>query len=80
VYLRSKAKTGELIRLTNYSNPTVRCYAFWALVIDKHKVDLNSIIAHHLSDKKDVTTLFGCIMETMNVIDFFIEAASGNLM
>ena len=77
--LKEKASTEELKALTNHPNPTVRCYAFWALSHD-HSVDLFPIIMDHINDDEMVSTQFGCIGYAQQVGDFFIGVVTPNLI
>src|SRR5688572_21032086 len=53
--LKAKATKGELTELTNHPNPTVRCYAFWALSYD-HSADLFPLVLTHIKDTAFVET------------------------
>lgn len=75
IKLKKNATTSELIDLTNHRNPTVRCYAFWALA-ENHAVDLYPIILNHINDNELVETLFGCIGGIERVGDFFINVVT----
>jgi hypothetical protein len=70
--LQKKATQTELIELTNHPNGVVRCYAFWALSFN-HSVDLLPIIIKHINDTTSIDTQFGCIGDTEQVGDFFID-------
>jgi len=70
--LREQATTNELTALTQHPNPSVRCYAFWALAYNP-SVDLYPIVLDHISDTVKVYTQFGCIGGEEAVGDFFIE-------
>jgi hypothetical protein len=70
--LKDNATKDEKKELTNHPNPTVRCYAFWALSHD-HSVDLFSIVLSHISDSAYVETIFGCLGGGEPVGDFFIS-------
>ena len=66
--LKRRATKAELIALTNFPNPAVRCYAFWALSLD-HTIDLFPIVLDHIKD----TAIVDCMSEAIPVGDFFIE-------
>lgn len=74
--LREIATPKELIALTSHSNAAVRCYAFWALVLDeklKTSVDLFKIVKDHIDDNEFVESQSGCIISSESVADFFIS-------
>lgn len=70
--LQKKATQTELIELTNHPNGVVRCYAFWALSFNS-SVDLLPIIIKHINDTTSIDTQFGCLGNTEQVGDFFIN-------
>jgi hypothetical protein len=70
--LQKKATQSELIALTNHPNGVVRCYAFWALSFN-HSVDLLPIIIKHINDTTSIDKQFGCLGNTEQVGDFFIN-------
>jgi hypothetical protein len=72
IYLKNNATKDELIGLTDHTNPTVRCYAFWALSYNP-TADLLPIIYKHRNDNEIVMTLSGCIGMDEKVIDFFVR-------
>lgn len=74
IELKTKATRDELIGLTDHENPTVRCYAFWALT-DDNTVEILPIIISHINDNEYVTAQFGCIGYSERVGDFFIRIA-----
>ncbi|MEM6263854.1 MAG: hypothetical protein AAGI38_15175, partial [Bacteroidota bacterium] len=75
IELKQAAEKEELLQLTDHSNPTVRCYAFWALTFDP-TVELYPIVLDHLSDEQSVTTQLGCIRGGKPVGDFFLDKAT----
>ncbi|MBI1307194.1 MAG: hypothetical protein GC181_11380 [Bacteroidetes bacterium] len=75
--LRSVATEKELIKLTDHKNPSVRCYAFWALC-DIYKVDILPILIKHIHDTAKVYVQFGCIGNLWSVGDFFIHHATSD--
>lgn len=77
IKLYKKASTDELKELTNHSNPTVRCYSFWALSYD-HSIELYPIVIDHINDDELVNTQFGCIISSKPVGDFFINLVTPN--
>jgi len=72
------ATSKELITLTDYTNETVRCYAFQCLA-DKGNANLFPILLKHLSDNKSVTTFCGCIESSTLVGDYFVQIATPKL-
>ncbi len=72
--LRDTATAQELIALCEHPQPTIRCFAFKALLYHK-RVDLMPIIKNHLDDNGEVE-LSVCVATRFNVGDFFIEAAT----
>lgn len=70
--LQKKATTFELQELTNHPNGVVRCYSFWALTYDT-SISLLPIIIKHIPDEENVSTMFGCIVSSEKVGDFFIS-------
>jgi hypothetical protein len=70
--LQKKATQTELMELTNHPNGVVRCYAFWALSFNS-SVDLLPIIIKHINDTTSIDTQFGCLGNTEQVGDFFIN-------
>jgi hypothetical protein len=68
--LRSLASENELIKLTENSNPVIRCYAFKALVMNKSSKAFE-ILFKHLTDNSKVDTFYGCIQDTEFVADEF---------
>lgn len=75
VLLKSTASKDELIRLTDHTNPVVRCYAFWALISDP-SVELYPLVLAHISDSELFEEFSGCLRSREQVGDFFIAAAS----
>ncbi|OQP68476.1 hypothetical protein [Niastella populi] len=73
--LQKVATNGELQELTNHPNGVVRCYSFWALTYDT-SVNLLPIIIKHIPDDEKVSTMFGCIVSSEKVGDFFISLAT----
>ncbi len=69
--LKSIASQNELIGLTEHKNPTVRCYAFWALAESDFRT--YDIIKAHIQDKDYVRTSFGCTRSSTTVGDFFLS-------
>ncbi len=58
--LKEIATTEELVRLTDYSNATVACYAGWALA-DNAYPDLKTLFQKFIIHDKQVETFSGCI-------------------
>jgi len=58
--LEKTATTGELVLLTNNKNPTVACYASWALA-DKSYLDLSVIFKKFIIQDRQVETISGCL-------------------
>ncbi|MCF1715977.1 hypothetical protein L0U88_15155 [Flavihumibacter sp. RY-1] len=75
--LKSTATTIELQELTNHPNGVVRCYSFWALTFDT-SINLLPILIKHISDDENVRTMFGCVVSSEKVGDFFINLATPN--
>ncbi len=75
--LCNKAQATELMALTKHQNQTVRCYAFWALSM-RQSVDLFPIVMDHINDTASVYILFGCVMHSEKVADFFISVVTRN--
>lgn len=59
--LKENASTEQLIQLTKNSNPTLACYASWALA-DNSYFDLKSIFKRFLLENKKARTFKGCIL------------------
>lgn len=70
--LQKTATRFELQELTNHPNGVVRCYSFWALTYDT-SISLLPIIIKHIPDEENVSTMFGCIVSSEKVGDFFIS-------
>jgi len=64
--LKEIATTGELVLLTNNKNPTVACYASWALA-DKSYLDLSVIFNKFITQDRQVETSSGCIESKDNI-------------
>ncbi len=73
--LQRSATKKELLELTNHPNGVVRCYSFWALTYDT-TINLLPILIKHISDDENVSTMFGCIVSSEKVGDFFINLAT----
>ncbi|WP_109700387.1 hypothetical protein [Chitinophaga deserti] len=71
--LEKAATQKELITLTDHPNPTVRCYAFWALN-NRGDVKLLPIVLKHFNDTAIVKMHFGCIGSYNKVGDYFVES------
>jgi hypothetical protein len=67
-----KANLKELIALTDYPKPTIRCYAYIAL-IEKDYPDIHKVFYKHQNDSSLVTSGQGCIIATQSVASFMIE-------
>ena len=68
--LKSQASDKQLLALTRHDNPTVRCYAF-AAIVDRGTYDAFPILLEHLHDSVQVMVLNGCIGENVRVGDYF---------
>lgn len=75
--LSARATAEELVTLTSDNNAVVRCYAFQALAQRKTE-DLFPIVLQHLSDTETVRTMYGCIIGSQTVGDFFLETINGD--
>ena len=64
--LEKTATTGELVLLTDNKNPTVACYASWALA-DKSYLDLSVIFKKFITQDRQVKTSKGCIKSSDNI-------------
>lgn len=73
--LKKLATIDELKELIKHQNPTVRCYAFWALTYN-HSINFFPIILDHINDTAYVHTQFGCIIGQERVGDFFIKVVT----
>lgn len=67
--LKQVARTEELVALTGHPAPTVRGYAFWALVERKYE-HLDDIYKAHADDKAEVLFMQGCLMHELKVVVF----------
>jgi len=72
--LMSIATDSQLVALTDYFNPNVKAYAFWALVI-KHNSEVKTILTKHIHDKQSFQFLSGCIGERQNINEWFLNLA-----
>lgn len=70
--LKSVASINDLIALTDYKNPVVRCYAFYALAEQKYK-NIYPLLLKHLYDTDIVNTESGCCGERKKVGDIYYE-------
>jgi hypothetical protein len=75
VTLMSIATDSQLIVLTNYFNPNVKAYAFWALVIRRH-VAVKRILEEHINDKCFFQYRSGCMSESMKINEWFLGLAA----
>ena len=67
------ASTEELIFLTKYKKPNVRCYAFNGLV-RRNISGLRKIFAEHVKDTAQITLYFGgCTASKMTVMEFMLD-------
>ncbi len=69
--LKEIATMDQLVALSDYSNPVVRCYAFRALAA-KNSDQVFPIALTHLLDTTKVQTLDGCIGGSEYTGDYFI--------
>ncbi|MEP7254273.1 MAG: hypothetical protein ABI666_00785 [Ferruginibacter sp.] len=60
------ASDSVLIRLTDYGNPVVRVYAFWALH-HRNSASVITIFKRHITDKEEVKSFSGCIQSNSAV-------------
>ncbi len=67
--LNQIARTEELVALTGHPAPTVRGYAFWALVERKYE-RLDDIYEAHADDKAKVLFRQGCLVNELTVVVF----------
>ncbi|MBI3260642.1 MAG: hypothetical protein HYZ54_14380 [Ignavibacteriae bacterium] len=70
--LEKVATVEQLVKLTNHKNPTVRCYAFEALVA-KNSDKVFNILLDHLHDMASVSTLSGCLGWGESVGNYYIS-------
>jgi len=73
--LRKNASEQELLRLTEHTNPVVKCYAFDLLVNTRNKNSFN-ILKKHLQDTTYVSVQYGCIGSMIRVNDYYIKSMS----
>ena len=67
------ASTDELIYLTKYKKPNIRCYAFNGLV-KRNFSGLRKIFAEHLKDTTSITLYFGgCLSDKISVMEFMVD-------
>lgn len=71
-WIMTNASDSELIKLTRYKNPVVKCYAFIALR-DRRNVDPFPILLEYLSDSTKLETTSGCIVMTETVGSFLLQ-------
>lgn len=76
--LMSIATDSQLVKLTDFFNPTVKAYAFWALVI-RHNINVRSILERHINDKQSFQLLSGCLSETKKINEWFFNLAKSVL-
>lgn len=74
IELEENATDQQLIDLTDYNNPVVRCYAFQALA-NRENINLMPILVKHLRDNETLETCYGCIVSSTIVCDFFLDIA-----
>lgn len=73
--LEEIATVDQLIRLTDYDNATVRCYAFQALAA-KNAVRVFEVLLRHVDDSESVSVQRGCIGMTELTGDYFINVVT----
>ncbi|HNX66221.1 MAG TPA: hypothetical protein PKH02_05025 [Bacteroidales bacterium] len=77
--LKAVSSTKRLERFYKYHlSAAVRCYAFWALS-ERDNVDQFELIKSGLSDDRNVSTIFGCLVGKSTVADFIIDNSRGLL-
>jgi len=69
--LKEIATMDQLVALTDYANPVVRCYAFRALAA-KNSDQVFPILLAHLQDTTRVETLSGCLGGSEYTGDYFV--------
>ena len=74
-FLRDNTKEADLIKLTDYSRPNVRCYAFQGLVWKKSP-KVREILEKHLSDTTAVIYMWGCVGDYYTTFDYMLRVAS----
>lgn len=73
--LKRTASADQLIQLTDYKNPAVRCYAFQALAA-KGSDKIFDILLNHLNDTSKVERRSGCIGWIEFSGDYFIDVVT----
>lgn len=73
----SKQDTSVLIKITNYFNPVIRCFAFRSL-IEKGYKNFFPIIINHLQDTANVRLHYADVVMYQKAGDFFIDNAIVN--
>ena len=73
----AKGASDSLISgLIDHKSPVVRCYAFMA-ARDRELPGIYTTVVDHLQDTQKVSVMFGCVLETITVADFFYEEVTG---
>lgn len=75
--LMELAQESELTRLTNHNSPTVRGYAFWALV-KRESPMVKEIMLEHIDDTVYVDRMSGCIGYQEKLNEFFLSIIAPN--
>ncbi len=70
-WLTANASDSELVRLTGYKNPIVKCYAFKAIQ-ERGKIDALTVLLKNISDSTRFETMSGCIIGEEIVADYFL--------
>src|SRR6478609_581760 len=73
--LKELATVDQLIRLTDYDNAIVRCYAFQALAA-KNAVRVFEVLLRHVDDSESVAVQSGCVRMTELTGDYFINVVT----
>jgi hypothetical protein len=74
-FLWNNTKEPDLIKLTDHSSPTVRCYAFQGLVWRKSS-NVREILEKHLRDTSEVMYMSGCVGDFYTSFDYMLRLAS----
>lgn len=75
--LNEIAQEDELIRLTHHTSPTVRGYAFWALV-ERESPKVKEIMLEHTADTVLVARMSGCLRYEEKLNEFFLSIIAPN--
>jgi hypothetical protein len=75
--LSKYANNIELIELTNYKNPYIRCYSFYALVKNQDST-VYDILKKHIKDTAKIQLQSGCFVNEIFVGDYFYNIICDN--